>query len=120
MQLPYLSKNFVFIFIFLLSIPDYLIFGCTFKSIDFYQKFNKFSTRCACFLYNKGGAAAAHYILTDCIVVIVYLHTASKTSDSFNSMNQHFWAQNIKIYHKNDKKNATLPNHLASITIVTS
>ena len=31
-------------------------------------------------------------------------HTASELSVRFNSMNQHFWAQNIKIYHKNNKK----------------
>ena len=27
-------------------------------------------------------------------------HTALELSDRFNSLNQHFWAQNIKIYHK--------------------
>ena len=31
-------------------------------------------------------------------------HTASELSIRFNSMNQHFWAQNIKVYHKNNKK----------------
>ena len=31
-------------------------------------------------------------------------HTASEPSGRVNSMNQHFWLQNIKIYHKNNKK----------------
>ena len=31
-------------------------------------------------------------------------NTASELSGRFNSMNQHFWLQNIKIYHKNNKK----------------
>ena len=37
------------------------------------------------------------------IIFFIQLHTASELSDRFNSMNQHFWAQNIKMYHKNDK-----------------
>ena len=41
-------------------------------------------------------------------------HTMSEPSIRFNSMNQHFWAQNIKIYHENNNKNATLPNHLVT------
>ena len=31
-------------------------------------------------------------------------HTASEPSGRFNLMNQHFWLQNIKIYHKNNTK----------------
>ena len=34
----------------------------------------------------------------------IHTHTMSEPSDRFNSMNQPFWAQNIKIYHKNNKK----------------
>ena len=36
---------------------------------------------------------------------IVLLHTASKWSCEINSMNQHFWLQNIfNLYHKNNQK----------------
>ena len=49
-----------------------------------------------------------------------YRHTVSEPSVRFNSMNQHFWAQNIEIYHKNNNKSTTLSNHLATTTIVTS
>ena len=31
-------------------------------------------------------------------------HTTFESSDRFNSMNQHCWAQNIKILHKHNKK----------------
>ena len=31
-------------------------------------------------------------------------HTTSEQSGRFNSMNQHFWLQNIKIYHKINNK----------------
>ena len=34
----------------------------------------------------------------------LYAHTASEPSIWVNSMNKHFWAQNIKTYHKNDFK----------------
>ena len=39
-----------------------------------------------------------------CLLFFVYYHTTSKQSGRINSMNQHFWLQNIKIYHKNNKK----------------
>ena len=32
------------------------------------------------------------------------IHTAYEPSGRINSMNQHFWLQNIKIYHENNKK----------------
>ena len=31
-------------------------------------------------------------------------HTSSEPSGRFNSMNQHFWLQNTKIYHKDNKE----------------
>ena len=45
------------------------------------------------------------------------MHTLLLPSDRFNSMNQHFWTQNIKIYHK---KNAPLLNHLACAKLYSS
>ena len=44
----------------------------------------------------------------------INVYTASKPSIRFNSMNQQFWAQNIKMYNKIEIiNNATLPNLLA-------
>ena len=41
-------------------------------------------------------------------------HTATEPSVRFNLMNQHFWAQNITIYHKNNKnKKCHFANYLA-------
>ena len=38
------------------------------------------------------------------VPLFTLLHTASEPSSRVNSMNQHFWLQNIKIYHKNNRK----------------
>ena len=47
------------------------------------------------------------------------MHTASEPSGRINSMDQHFWLQNIKIYQKNNnKKNDSLPNIPACTRLV--